>query len=349
MKQKNASKKEKILIAGAGGYIGSVMTKYLLNKGCNLIALDRFFFGEETLDECKFEKNLKILKEDTRFFDKDILKGVNIVLDLSGLSNDPSAELNSSLTKSINIEGCIRLAKISKQMNVKKYIFASSCSVYGKGKEIMLTEESELNPLSIYAKAKVIVEQALLNFASDDFVVTITRNATCYGISPRMRFDLAVNTMTLSAYINNIIYVNAGGKQWRPFVHVLDVVRAFEKIILAPNYLVNKQIFNIGSNEQSYQLLEVAKIIESVFPKCKLKILTNSVELRNYNVNFDKAKNILQFSPEMTLVDGVKEIKTALDKKTITDDIKTMTVNFYKYLIETDILLQKVKHNNMLF
>lgn len=245
MRKREISQKENILIAGAGGYIGSIMTKYFLGKGYKIIALDRFFFGEETLNECKSQRGLKIFKEDTRFFDKNILQDVNIVIDLSGLSNDPSAELNPSLTKSINIDGCIRLAELSKQMNVKRYIFASSCSVYGKGKGIILTEESELNPLTMYGKVKVIIEQTLLNFASDDFVVTITRNATCYGVSPRMRFDLAVNTMTLSAYKNNIIYVIAGGKQWRPFVHVLDVVRAFEKIILAPNHLVNKQIFNI--------------------------------------------------------------------------------------------------------
>lgn len=349
MRKKAVSQKEKILIAGAGGYIGSVMTKYLLEKDYTVIALDRFFFGEETLGDCTQHKNLIILKEDTRFFDKTILRDVNIVIDLSGLSNDPSAELNSSLTKSINIDGCIRLAELSKQMNVERYIFASSCSVYGEGKGVMLTEKSELNPITLYAKAKIVVEQKLLNLASDDFAVTITRNATCFGVSPRMRFDLAINTMTLSAYKNNIIHVNGGGKQWRPFIHILDVVKAFERVLLTPRHIINKQIFNIGSNEQNYQLFELAKKIQYLFPECKLKIQANSFESRNYKVNFDKAAKILEFSPKITVAEGAQEIKTALEKMAIATDIKTITVNFYKYLIEADIILQKIKYNNVLF
>jgi nucleoside-diphosphate-sugar epimerase len=341
--------KKSIFIAGAGGYIGSKMTGYFLEKGHFVTALDRFFFGE-TLSFLRKHKHLKILKDDIRFFDKSMLKNVDVVINLASISNDPASELKPEVTKMINLEGAVRLGKLSKIMKVKRYIFASSCSVYGAGSGT-LNEESKTTPLSEYARSKIAAEHELLKLADSKFNVIVLRLATVYGLSKmRMRFDLLVNLMTLHAWKNRKIFILGGGKQWRPLIHIDDCIRAFDLVANArKNVKVNKQIFNVGSNAQNYQVFQVANILKKHFPEVSLEITPDDPDQRSYKVNFDKFAKYLMFKPKKTIDDGVREVRSALEKGEIIDDIKTNTSWYYRYLIDADNTLSSVKLKGQLF
>jgi len=223
-----------ILVTGGAGYIGCVLCEALLNEGHKVICLDRFFFGQDKVAHLQKYPHFSVFKGDIRFINEDALKDVNVVMDLSGLSNDPACDLDPNLSEAINIKGALHLAKCAKKEGVERYIIASSCSIYGEGYQQKLSEESPKNPVSLYARSKIESEKAIKPLASNDFCVTFLRNATTYGVSPRMRFDLIVNLMTMYAYTKHKIYVLGGGKQWRPNVHVRDVARAFILTMEAP-------------------------------------------------------------------------------------------------------------------
>ena len=322
-----------ILITGAGGYIGSKMVEYFLDKKYSVIALDKYFFGD-TLKDLKGNKNLKIVKDDIRYFEKTLLKGVDCVIDLASISNDPSSELLPTITQDINKNGAIRIAKVAKEMGVKKFIFSSSCSIYGAGEGI-LTENSRLAPISTYAKCKIAAEESIIKLADENFCVTFLRNATVYGLSKRrMRFDLIINIMTLNAWKNNKISILGQGNQWRPLIHVNDVIRAFELVLEEQDtQKINKQAFNVGSNEQNYQVYQVADRFKKLFPNVNIEAKQDNPDPRSYHVNFDKIRKTLNFFTTKTIDDGILEIKEALETSSITDDITTRTVEYYKQLI----------------
>lgn len=341
--------KKTILVTGAGGYIGSELVGQLLKKGYKVKALDRFFFGIEVLDEYLGNPNIEIIKEDIRYFPKEILKNVYGVIDLASISNDPSCDLNPKITYSINFQGSTRTAKIAKEMGVERYIFSSSCSVYGQGENLQLDESSKTSPVSLYAKLKLKTEKKLLSLADDNFCLTCQRNATVYGISKKMRFDLIINIMTLHAFKNKKIFITGGGKQWRPLIHLQDLIRAFILILEADKKKINGEIFNTGSNQQNYQVYEVANLIKKNIPDAIIENVPSDPDKRSYNVNFSKIQKVLGFRPQKDIENGIKEIKDALEKRKITDDIKTKTVDYYKYLIETDKILREVKYKNRIF
>ena len=342
-------KRKSILIAGAGGYLGSEMVPAFLKKGYKVIALDRYYFGE-VFSDLADNTNLKVVKDDVRFFDENLLKGVDVVINLTAISNDPASEINPEITESINYKGALRLAELSKKMGVSRYILSSSCSVYGSGKE-MLTEESKLAPISEYAKSKIKAERGVLKLANKRFCVAVLRLATIYGLSRRrMRFDLIINLMTLSAWKNNKIFVMGGGKQWRPVVHIDDCINAFEKVATeAKTSRINTQIFNIGSNNQNYQVYKVASIFKKYFPELEIEIIPEDPDPRDYNVNFDKVSRILGFKVTKNVDDGIVEIKKALEKGVVIDDLRTITFKYYQYLIEADKILSSIKLKNRLF
>lgn len=340
---------KKILITGAGGYIGSVLVHHALEKGYRVRALDRFFFGEQTMAPHIQHPDFQLIREDIRYCTERVFEGADAVIDLASLSNDPSAELDPALTRAINHKGSVRIATLAKQAGVGRYLFSSSCSVYGHGVDKNLTEESPLQPVSLYAKSKIEAENELLALSDDSFAVTVFRNATCYGLSPRMRFDLAINLMTLHAFKNGKIMVMGGGEQWRPFVHVSDVARAFFLALDADPATVRGHIFNVGCCEQNYQIIQLAHAVKSHFPGALVEVVPDDADHRNYNVSFDKIKRVLHFVPEKKPDDGIAEIKQALHERRVTDDLKTVTVKYYKYLIDADKVLQEVKHNGKLF
>ena len=242
-----------VLVTGGAGYIGSVLVKRLLKEKYNVKVLDRFFFGKDKLDSVSKNPRLKIIQDDTRWFDKKILKNVDVVMDLAALSNDPSGELEPKKTMDINFKGRARVAKLSKEQGVKQYILASSCSIYGF-RDGILNEKSPINPLTTYAKANRKAEINAMKLSDEKFTTTMLRFATVFGLSPRMRFDLAVNGMVLGFFKNQQIPIMRDGKQWRPFIHVKDVAEAYVAIIKAPKHKINGEIFNVGSDSLNYQI-----------------------------------------------------------------------------------------------
>jgi nucleoside-diphosphate-sugar epimerase len=336
----------KVLVTGGAGYIGSILCRMLIEKGFDVICLDRFFFGFDSIEEIR--DRIKIVKYDIRWFNSNILKGIDAVIDMASLSNDPSGELDPQKTLEINYEGRVRVARLSKKYGVKKYVLASSCSVYGF-QEGILTEESALNPLTTYAKANVLAEKEILSLADKSFVATALRQATVYGFSYRMRFDLAINGMVLGFYKNGKIPIMRDGKQWRPFVHVKDTSNAFIKVLEAEPELVNGQIFNVGSDEQNFQIFELAKLIaESINIPFNYEWY-GSPDNRSYKVSFKKIKEVLNFKPQYTPREGAKEVFEALkDGRLNPDDPRTITVKWYKNLLEMQKFIKSIEINGKL-
>lgn len=332
----------KVLVTGGAGYIGSVLTKLLLDKGYEVKVLDRFFFGKETLDEVAENKNLEVIKGDVRSFELNILKGVDIVMDLAALSNDPSGELNPEWTMDINYRGRVRVAKLAKEHGVKRYILASSCSIYGF-QDGLLDETSQTSPLTTYAKANLLSEQETLPLADKEFTVTVLRQATVYGLSPRMRFDLAINGMCLGFYKNGKIPILRDGSQWRPFVHVKDTSNAFILTMEAEQELVNGEIFNVGSNDQNVQIFPLAELVaESVGLAFEYEWYGDP-DHRSYQVSFDKISEKLKYKSDYTPKEGAKETFEALKEGKVTDELKTITVKWYKHLLEMHDFLKEVE------
>jgi nucleoside-diphosphate-sugar epimerase len=336
----------KVLVTGGAGYIGSVLSRLLLEKGYDVACLDRFFFGTDSTKN--IADKISVIKDDIRWFDPEILNGVDAVLDLASLSNDPSGELDPQKTLDINYKGRVRVANLAKKHGVKKYVLASSCSVYGFQDEIV-TEESGLNALTTYAKASVNAEKEVLPLADGSFSVTILRQATAYGVSHRMRFDLAINGMVLGFYKNGQIPIMRDGKQWRPFVHVKDTSNAFIKILESNRELVNGQVFNVGNNDQNMQIFDLAKLVaESINLPFKYEWY-GSPDTRSYRVNFDKIKERLNYKTSYTPREGAKEVFDALKAGALSaDDPRTITVKWYKGLLESHSFIKNIEMNGVI-
>ena len=329
------------MVTGAGGYIGTQLVRDLVKAGHNVTAVDRFFFGKETLSEFISNKQVTILQKDIRDLKEIDFKGHNAVCDLACLSNDPAGEIDPQLTYQINRDGRIHVAKIAKQSGVEKYIISSSCSVYGKGEEPLLSETSNTNPISVYAKSTLEAEQENLSLADSNFSVTALRNATVFGLSTRMRFDLVVNLMTLTAFQKGRIIVMGGGLQWRPLVHLSDVSRAFSSIISSKTELVNKEIFNVGLD--NYQIKNLAYLVREELPfPVDIEVAPDDADKRDYNVVFKKAEEKIGFKAEVGVTHGIKEIYLALKSGKVDVGPKTVTVQWYRNILEAKALLDSV-------
>lgn len=337
----------KVVVTGAGGYIGTQLVRDLLLNGHQVLGIDRLFFGEQTLQEFQKKSSFRLLKKDIRDIVPSDIKGFNVVCDLACLSNDPAGEIDPDLTYQINRDGRIHVAKISKKAGIEKYIISSSCSVYGSGQSDNLMENSKAAPISVYAKSTYEAEQASLDLANSNFSVTALRNSTVFGLSNRMRFDLVVNLMTLSAFQNRRILVMGGGMQWRPLVHVSDVSSAFLKVINSNEKVVNQQVFNVGLD--NYQIKQIAYIVREALPiSVDVEVAPDDADKRNYNVSFDKMRNQLNFEPSITIDKGVTEIYKALKSDSVDVGLKTNTVKWYKQIIESKKLVDKILLNGRL-
>ena len=334
-----------VLVTGGAGYIGSVLVPRLLQDGCKVKVLDRFFFGKESLTSISKNPKLTLIQDDTRWFDPKILRGVDVVIDLAALSNDPSGELNPTKTLDINYKGMARVARLSKENGVKRYVLASSCSIYGF-RDGLLDEESSINPLTTYAKANRLAEIAAAKLASEKFIVTMLRFATVFGFSTRMRFDLAVNGMVLGFFKNREIPIMRNGRQWRPFIHIKDVADSYVKVIQSPKDKINGEIFNVGSNSQNYQILPLAKEVAKAIKVPFKKKWYGDPDSRSYKISFDKIKKTLEYETKFSIADGGREIYLSLQKGMLTDSIKTKTVEWYKHLIESKNTIDSVVIRN---
>jgi nucleoside-diphosphate-sugar epimerase len=330
-----------VLVAGGAGYIGSVLVPHLLEKGHRVTVLDRLYFGNTLAKaEATYGERLRVVRGDVRSFEPALLKGIDGVIDLSGISNDPSCELAPELTQSVNVDGGKRLGTLAREAGVRRFVYSSSCSVYGHGEGLGLTETSNLHPVSLYARAKVEVEQFLLGLgraSGGAFEAVGLRLATVFGLSPRMRFDLAINIMTKNAYVNRRITVDGGGRQWRPFVHVRDVARAFTMAMEADAKTVAGEVFNIGSDASNVQILNLAFRVRDAIPGTEVVHAPTDPDLRDYNVAFDKAHRVLGFQEQHSIDDGIREVLAALrDGVVDPDERRWYTLKQYLFLREAE-------------
>lgn len=327
----------KILVVGAGGYIGIPLCEELVARGHDVVAADRWFFGRYP----KTVHAANCLKMDIRDIKTHNIEGYDVVIDLAGLSNDASADIDPELTKSINRQGAKRLADLAKRSGVKKYIYSSSCSVYGHGDKIGLTEEDECKPLTLYAECKVRVEDHLRSIADSTFKPVILRNATVFGVAPRMRFDLAVNIMTLRAWRDGRILVMGGGLQRRPFTHVRTVINAINWAMLESD----ADTYNVGNwfNPQNLSIAQLAQKVKAQVPSAKIEFVPDNVDQRDYDVSFRKI-NLKHMLYERTVDQGIAEIVQALSEGTINgDDPTCYTLQYYKSLMDWEKRLNDVR------
>jgi nucleoside-diphosphate-sugar epimerase len=324
-----------VLVTGAGGYVGIPLCRELVKRGYLVTALDRYFFGKNKLDDLAVYPNIEVILQDIRFLKPNVLEGYDAVVDLAGLSNDLTAEIDPELTRKINFEGGATLAKVAKAAGVRRYVYSSSASVYGHGLKTCLAESDECRPQTLYARSKLYVEKTLNELQGPDFETVILRNATIFGLAPRMRFDLAVNIMTLRAWKERVIYVMGGGQQWRPFIHVDDVVDALVQGLEADADIVSGETFNVGDEGMNHQIHQLAEFVRDVVPNVTVHDIPDDPDKRTYNLAFSKIKQRLGFSTKKTVHQGIVEIKQALDHGLVNgDDPTCYTLQWYKSLIE---------------
>jgi nucleoside-diphosphate-sugar epimerase len=331
--------RKRIVVTGGSGYIGSVLSQLLVEAGYQVRILDRFFFGDTIPDNDYIEK----IKVDSRWLSIDLLEGVYAVLDLAAISNDPAGELDPIKTLDINYRARRRLQELASEAKVKRYILASSCSVYGF-QEGILDETSPVNPLTTYAEANIRAEDSALELLNrgTDMAITLFRQATMYGLSPRMRFDLAINGMTLGLWQKGSIPLLRDGQQWRPMIHIRDTSKAFIAALGIDKEKINGQRFNVGSNEQNYQIMQIAELVAQGLNRPFKFELYGEPDHRSYRVNFDKIKNILGFTPDWTADKGAAEIAIALEKGDVKPDQVTKTVAWYSSLLEWEKRLKEI-------
>jgi nucleoside-diphosphate-sugar epimerase len=335
----------KVFVAGSGGYIGIPLCHQLAKEGHDVIAFDRYFFGKKPGGD-----RITMVVGDTRLVWADDLRGVDAVIDLAGLSNDASCELDPRYTNDINIEGAVRLADVAKTAGVKRYIYSSSASVYGHGEWTNLKEDDPVHPLTGYAHSKLAVEHHLNKMSDFHFKVVILRNATVFGLSPRMRFDLAVNAMTARALLDGSIYVMGGGDQWRPLVHIDDVVDTIVWMMNnAHDSRVSGETFNVGCGGNQMKIRTLAGRVSNVFHGVKIHTIPEDPDARSYHLSFDKLKKVRPDARFRSVEDGVWEVRAALTNGDISfTDPKTWTVNWYKQLLEWDNRLAELKLDGLL-
>jgi nucleoside-diphosphate-sugar epimerase len=303
----------RILVTGDKGYIGAVMVPMLVQAGHSVVGLDSDWFEHSAFGAPRIEIPSK--KKDLRDLEPSDLDGFDAVVHLAGLSNDPLGDLNPALTYEINHVASVRLAKLAKEAGVERFLFSSSCSTYGAaGTEELLNEEAEFRPVTPYGRSKVLVEQDVVKLASSNFSPTFLRNATAYGVSPRLRFDLVLNNLVAWAHTTRRIYIKSDGTPWRPIVHIEDISRAFLSALAAPRNLVHGQAFNVGRTEENYQIRDLAKIVSETVPECKIEYAKDgSPDTRCYRVDFSKINRVLpSFKPQWNARKGAQELYDAV-------------------------------------
>ena len=313
----------KIFVTGVEGYIGCRLTAHLLSRGHDLLGLDTGFYRDGNL-YCSPLANPRMpawLNKDLRRITEADLAGCDAVVHLAELSNDPLGENKPELTFKINHEGSVRLAQLARKAGVKRFVYASSCSVYGVGTQEAVSEDSPTNPQTSYAKCKVMVERDVRPMASKDFCVTFLRNATAYGASSRMRFDIVLNDLCGLAWTTRRIALTSDGSPWRPIVHIEDIGRAISCTLESPAEHVNGEIFNVGSDSENYRVREIAQVVAEVFPGCELTVGSGGADNRSYRVSFAKISTKLPgFKCNWTARRGAEELRDIFSRIEMTKD-----------------------------
>ena len=337
----------KILITGTDGYIGSVMAPYMVRRGHEVVGLDTGFYRAGWLYGGDNGFKTQITK-DTRQVELDDLRGFDACIDLAGLSNDALGQMDPEITYDINHRGATRLAKLCKEAGVSRFLYSSSCSVYGLASQDIVDEKSEPNPLTAYAKSKILVEQELMKLASDDFSPIMFRNATAFGTSPRMRFDIVLNNFAGHAWTSKEIKLKSDGTPERPLVHILDISQAFACALDLPREALHNQIINVGDSNQNYRVRELAEVIGNEFPGCTVSFGKNDEDERSYRVSFEKIKELIPaFKCTMNLEAGAKEFKKLFEE--INLSLEDFEFSAYTRIKQLKLLLQTEKIDRLLY
>lgn len=302
-----------VLVTGHNGYIGTVMVPMLLEAGHTVTGLDSNLFADCALSNDGIAVVPEVVK-DIRDIRVDDLRGYEAVIHLANLSNDPIGDLDPDVTYAINHLGTVELARMAREAGVSRFLFASSCSLYGAAGADPVDETAGFNPMTPYGRAKVLAERDISRLAARDFSPTFLRNATAYGFSQRLRFDLVLNNLTAWATATGQVMLKTDGSPWRPIVHIRDISQAFAAVLEADRDLIHNEAFNVGRSDENYQVRDIANLVAEVVPNCSIEFADGaSPDRRSYQVDFSKITAVLpRYKPQWTARRGVEEIHDAL-------------------------------------